>query len=230
MEHNVPYPIQLDITDADIVIVGGGSVADRRIPRLLADGANVTVIAPEVTDSIAELADDCEIIWRQRTYDTGDLTGARLAFAATDDPEVNRQVADDARKAGIPVNVADRSADGDFAVPAVATFERLQLAIDTGGASPALSGALRRHLEQRLDPKWDRAADILARMRPDAVEHLAADDRRRLFRQLVDDLASCELDNRHEWLVWLTTAAEHAGLAEDALDWRSYLPTDDPPA
>ncbi|MFB6265260.1 MAG: bifunctional precorrin-2 dehydrogenase/sirohydrochlorin ferrochelatase [Bradymonadaceae bacterium] len=217
------YPIQLDIEDRLVAVVGGGAVAERRIHRLLDHGAEIRLVAPAVTDHLAQLAATDSVDHRDRPYEESDLAGARLAFATTDDPSVNRRVANEANEREIPVNVADRSTESDFSVPAVARFEHLRLTIDTDGGSPALSAALRRHLESELSEGWDRAAGVLADLRDEAVETLDPRDRRTLFRELVDALPKGASGEHGDLRNWLVEAAVRTGIDPDALDWSSYL-------
>ena len=132
------------------VVVGGGGVASRKARGLLERGAEVVVISPQVS---AELATDAVEIHR-RPYEPGDLEGAFLAFAATDSREANAAVVREANEGGIPVNVADRPADGDFALPSTLRRGGLQVAVSTGGASPTLARRVRDALEPRFVPEW----------------------------------------------------------------------------
>lgn len=126
------------------VVVGGGRVATRKTAGLVEAGAVVRVIAPRVTRGLA--AHQIE----RRPYRPGDLKGAVLAFAATDDRRVNHAVAGEARRRRIPVNVADALEECTFIVPARIRRGEVQIAISTGGRSPRLAKQLRRLLEAEL--------------------------------------------------------------------------------
>jgi precorrin-2 dehydrogenase/sirohydrochlorin ferrochelatase len=132
------------------VVVGGGEVASRKARRLLQSGAEVVVISPEVSPEIS--ASKVEL--RRRPYRGGDLAGAHLAFTATDSREVNAAVAREAGERGVPVNVADRPSEGDFALPSTLRRGRLQVAVSTGGASPALAKRIRGELEDVFGSEW----------------------------------------------------------------------------
>ncbi|HYS33627.1 MAG TPA: NAD(P)-dependent oxidoreductase, partial [Streptosporangiaceae bacterium] len=93
----VGYAVEIDVNDRLVVVVGGGAIALRRVRRLVESGARVTVVAPEITDGLAELP----VTVRRRRYRDGDLAGAWLAHAATDDPAVNAAVAAEAERARI---------------------------------------------------------------------------------------------------------------------------------
>ena len=149
-ENVVLYPIFLDLSERRCVVVGGGEVANRKARKLLQARAEVVVISPEVMPELESVAAEVH----RRTYEEGDLEGAYLAFAATDAREVNAAVAGEAKERGIPVNVADRPSDGDFALPSVLRRGRLQVAVSTGGASPALAREIRGELEEIFGPEW----------------------------------------------------------------------------
>ena len=132
------------------MVVGGGAVASRKVGKLLQAGAEVVVVSPEILPELAGM--DVEI--QHRPYEYGDLEGANLAFTATDSREVNATVAREAKERGIPINVADRPAEGDFAVPATLRRGGLQVAVSTGGASPTLARRIRDELEEAFGPEW----------------------------------------------------------------------------
>ena len=100
------YPLALDLADRMVVVVGGGQVARRRVTAMLEAGALVRVIAPEITAELAGL----DVALHQRQYRDGDLTGAWLAHAATDDPAVNAAVAAEAERRRIWCVRADNAA------------------------------------------------------------------------------------------------------------------------
>jgi precorrin-2 dehydrogenase / sirohydrochlorin ferrochelatase len=156
------YPILVDLTARPVVVVGGGAVAERRTLGLLAAGARVRVVSPRVGEGLAAMAATGELTVEPRPYRTGDLAGAVLAVAATDDPEVNRRVAADGRAAGVLVNRADDADGGDVTVPAVLRRGDLTVAVATSGRTPGLAGALRRRLEGDLGPEWAELVDLLA--------------------------------------------------------------------
>ena len=159
------YPIFLDLTGVPCVIVGGGLVAEGRVAALRAAGAAVTVIAPHATEALHKWASDGRIRLEPRPYTSGDLRGARLAFAATDQETVNDQVARDARAAGIWVNTADDLPRCDFMLPSVLRRGELVVAVGTGGASPALARAVRLRLEAYLGPEYADLVRLVAQVR-----------------------------------------------------------------
>jgi siroheme synthase-like protein len=149
-ENAVLYPLFMDVSGSRCVVVGGGGVASRKVLGLLESGARVVVVSPEVAPEIEAM----DVTVERRPYRPGDLAGAALAFAATDRREVNAAVAREAKESGIPVNVADRPAEGDFALPSVLRRGGLQVAVSTGGASPTLAREIRNAMEPSFAAEW----------------------------------------------------------------------------
>jgi precorrin-2 dehydrogenase / sirohydrochlorin ferrochelatase len=149
-EDVVLYPIFLDLSGRRCVVVGGGEVASRKARKLLQARARVVVISPEIKPELESVAVEIH----RRHYREGDLEGAYLAFAATDSREANAAVAREAKERGVPVNVADKPSDGDFALPSTLRRGRLQVAVSTGGASPTLARRIKNELEEAFGPEW----------------------------------------------------------------------------
>ena len=144
------YPLFLNLTDQPVVVVGAGAVATRKVRSLLAASARVTVISPKAGAIIRRLAQTNRIRWVRRPYRRGDLAGARLAIAATDNRVVNESVCAEANRRRIFVNCVAPPSAGNFIVPSQVRRGGISLAISTGGASPAFAKRLRRDLEQLL--------------------------------------------------------------------------------
>jgi len=172
-ENVVLYPIFLDLSGRRCVVVGGGEVASRKARKLLQARARVVVISPEIKAELESVAVEIH----RRPYKEGDLDDAYLAFAATDSREVNAAVAREAKERGIPVNVADRPSEGDFAVPSVLRRGGLQVAVSTGGASPALARRIKDELEESFGPEWAGLVEELRAARRNCEEADARLDR-----------------------------------------------------
>ena len=142
------YPIQLEIENMPCLVVGGGSVALRKVKSLVKAGARVTVISPALTDGLAELAETGSIRHIARGYEACDADGYDLVICATDDVGINRQVAREAQAFGVLVNVIDAPEEGNFTVPSSLDCGPLLLTISTGGISPAFSRMLRQELAE----------------------------------------------------------------------------------
>ena len=159
------YPVLLDLAGRRCLMVGGGSVAERRVDALLAAGAQVTVISPRVTQPLAALAAEGRIGLESRGYREGDLAGNDLVFVATDAGEVNAAVAREARERGLWINAADDPAHCTFILPALVRRGDLTVAVATGGTSPALARAVREELEAYLTAEYATLAAIAAEAR-----------------------------------------------------------------
>jgi precorrin-2 dehydrogenase / sirohydrochlorin ferrochelatase len=159
------YPLNLDLRGRRVVIVGGGAVAARKARRLLSAGAELTVVAPGVDDLLASLAAGEGVRILRREYRAGDLEGALLAFAATDDPAVNHAVAAEARERGILVDVVAAPRQGDFTTPALLERGDLVITVSTAGGSPALSRRIMKQLDSQFGPEYAEAVALLGAVR-----------------------------------------------------------------
>ncbi len=182
------FPVFLDLTDRLVVVVGGGAVATERAAKLAAHGASVRVVSPDLSPGLQRLVADFTVAeHRARRYEDGDLDGAVLVVAATDDAAVNRRVRDAARAAGAEVNVADDPAGSTAVIPALMRSGDLAIAITTGGASPVVSRRIREDLEDRFGPGWAGLIDLLAESRDDLIAARPdIADRRAAVEALID--------------------------------------------
>jgi siroheme synthase-like protein len=159
------YPVLLELEKRRVVVVGGGPVGERKVEGLLAVGADVTVVGLEITPTLKRHAEAGRIALVERAYRDGDLEGATLVFTALGDPRATTAVADEARRRGIWLNAADEPARCSFILPAVVRRGALTVSVASGGATPALTRALREHLEAALGPEWGGLAELAAAVR-----------------------------------------------------------------
>ena len=151
------------------VVIGGGVVAVQKIKGLLAAEIHVKVISPDLVPELQALVEDGKISLLQRPYQEGDLEGAFLAIAATDDASVNHAVWAEAQQRGCLINVVDDPEHCTFFLPALVRRGELSIAISTGGCSPALARWLRQQLEQIIGEEYGVWAEIMAELRPDLM-------------------------------------------------------------
>lgn len=178
------YPVMIDLTDRKCLVVGGGEVGARKARAVREAGARVTVVAPEV-DPALESIDGVEIL--RREYRPGDVSGAALVFAATGDRSVNMAIADDARAAGIPVNVVDDPELCSFIVPSVVRRGDLLIAVSTSGASPALAKKIRRDIEDRYGPEYGGLVKLMAELRAEVKSrHRSHGERDAAFGRMLE--------------------------------------------
>ncbi|MBR2774688.1 MAG: bifunctional precorrin-2 dehydrogenase/sirohydrochlorin ferrochelatase [Selenomonadaceae bacterium] len=175
------YPINLDIDGKACVVIGGGDVALRKIRGLLAAGAVVKVIAPEVCAEVEELARRGEITLTRENFSEDMLGDELILIAATDNPEVNRRAA---QAKNILVNVVE-GAGGNFNVPSTIRRGELLLTISTGANSPAFSKFIRQMLETELDDNFGAGLKIISRRRRELKRLLPNHTQRKIFWQNV---------------------------------------------
>ncbi|MBI5393770.1 MAG: bifunctional precorrin-2 dehydrogenase/sirohydrochlorin ferrochelatase [Verrucomicrobia bacterium] len=186
-KNTVLYPIFLELKDARCVVVGGGQVAQRKAQSLLAAGARVKVVALTASERIESLAAEGKLEWIGELYRPDHLDGARLVYAATDDPQLNTRIAADARARDALTNVAEPPAAGDFMVPATLKRGDIVIALSTGGASPALAKKLRERLEEVIGEEYGALARLLGELRPLAEQQIKAQNKRQqLYEEIVN--------------------------------------------
>jgi precorrin-2 dehydrogenase / sirohydrochlorin ferrochelatase len=184
-------PINLDIRNKKVVVVGGGQVAARKCPALLEAGARVTVIAPHLDSGLAELHRDGRLRHEAREYRQGDLAEAFLVFAVTDNPLVNRSVADEARARSVLADIADGPESGSFTLPALMTRGDLLIAVSTGGKSPALARVIRDQLETLYGQEYEHALEIMGNLREKLLtEKGNSAYNKQIFNELAEQLPS----------------------------------------
>ena len=175
-----PYPVVLHLAGASCLVVGAGAVGARKAAGLLAAGAQVTVVAPELGPDLVALVDGAgeRMTVRERPYETGDVPGHLLVVSATGDPGVDARVASDAAAAGVLVNRAgSRSADpghtpppaGSVDLPAVHRVGPVIVAVSTGGSSPVLARWLRDRVAGALPTDVDALARLVDQARAAAL-------------------------------------------------------------
>lgn len=144
------YAAFLNLRGRLCTVVGGGTVAERKIGKLLDCEAYVRVISPDVRPQLQAWAEQGRIEWLNRKYEPGDVADAWLVFAATNDRQVNQLVRSEAERIGRLVNVCDSRDLCTFTVPAIIRRGALQVAISTSGTNPTASRRLRQILESDL--------------------------------------------------------------------------------
>ncbi len=194
------YAASLRLAGARVLVVGGGTVAARKVASLLGTGAEISVVSPVAAAELEALADANRIRWIRRDYRAGDVAGCRLVFAATGERSVNGAVAEDADRAGAWVNVVDEPSASTFHVPASVRRGGLTIAVSTAGASPLLARRLRAELEAQYGAEYGDLVTLLARMRSKANAALRTEAaRRRLYVALLEsDVLELLRDGKHD--------------------------------
>lgn len=180
------YPVNLDVKDRNCLVVGGGRVGSRKVRNLLECGARVTVISPEATPELEELAGQGQIQWHTRDYRASDLDDTFLVIGATDDQRLNRKIHQDAEMVQRLCNIADQPDLCNFILPAIMRQGDLMIAVSTGGKSPAFAKHLRHQLEKHYGPEYGALLQLMGAIRKRllAEEH-APEAHKTLFEQLI---------------------------------------------
>jgi precorrin-2 dehydrogenase / sirohydrochlorin ferrochelatase len=162
------FPAFLDLRDRPCLVVGGGEIGERKARELLACQARLTVVSPSVTPGLRTLAEADRLVWRARAFLRSDVRRCALVIAATGIPAVDAAVAAEARRRSVLVNVVDRPSQCDFIFGSVLRRGELQIAVSTGGRSPALAREIRRGLEPLFGPEYAELVEQIGRERAHA--------------------------------------------------------------
>jgi siroheme synthase-like protein len=201
------------------LVIGGGDIGLEKVEGLLACDADVTLIAPLAHPELESLVAEGSIAWEKRAYaGAGDLEGAFMAIAATDDSEVNIGVFDDAETRAMLVNVVDVPPLCNFILPAIVRSGPLAIAISTAGASPALAKRMKREVAELFGEEYARLAVILNDARGWAKGTLPTyQDRKRFFEGIVngdpDPVELIRADEEVQVLASIEVAKERAASA-----------------
>ena len=180
------YPIYLNLKNRLCVVVGGGEVAERKVKSLVACDARVLVISPELNQELQELYQKGLIRYRRGNFSREDLSEACLIIGATDSRQTNSEIAEQARKQGILVNIVDSPEECDFIVPATVERGDLLIGISTGGKSPALARNIREELEERYGEEYAEFLNLMGELREVLKKEMPDQQQReRIFQALI---------------------------------------------
>jgi len=189
------FPMFLKLERRSCLVVGAGTIGEPKIQSLLVAGANVRVIAPQAHQAVMDWARAGLIVWEPRAFLPNDLEGVFLVIAATASAELNQLVFNEAQRRNILCNAVDDPENCDFYFPAVVRRGPLQIAISTGGQSPALAQRLRRELEEQFTPDYADWLEELGENRKKLFDRDLDADRR---RDLLHSLASREAYDKRQ--------------------------------
>ncbi len=193
------YPILIDLQGKKVIVVGGGAVAQRKIETLREYGANVHVIAGEMTPTLSRYVKKGEIRFLGKEFRKDYLDGAFVVIAATDDHILNCRISEQAREKGILINTVDQPSECNFIVPSVLRRGDLLIAVSTSGKSPALAKKIREDLEKEFGREYESLLILMGRMRKEILSRrLSQDENRRIFQDLVDSDVLKAI-SRKEW-------------------------------
>ncbi|MDO4540333.1 MAG: bifunctional precorrin-2 dehydrogenase/sirohydrochlorin ferrochelatase [Syntrophomonadaceae bacterium] len=183
------YPIYLNLEHKKCLVIGGGSVAERKVKTLLEYGAKVSLVSPDIQSGLRQLHDSGAIEWQAASFAPDHLEGVFMAFITTDDHELNGEIAAACRERGIMVNAADDPPNCDFYVPAVLRQDHLAVAISTEGRSPMFAAWLKRELGNIITEDYGRFVNKMGDIRELIKQSdLSLQERRMVFAALINAL------------------------------------------
>jgi siroheme synthase-like protein len=187
------FPVMLEGARFSALVVGGGSVATRKVRSLLDGGIRVEVVAPEIADELRALAGD-RLAIHQRAFDPADIRAGTIVIAATDDAELNGRIGARAIASGCLVNVVDDPRGGNFISASVHRSGDLTVAVSTG-RTPAAAAAIRATLASRFDARYTGALGALRNLRERLLRGGKREDWKRASAELIGDDFCAEVEH-----------------------------------
>lgn len=199
-------PISVELENKPCTVIGGGKVALRRVKALLAEGAKVTVISPDLLSELALLVDGVQLKWHSRPFQDGDTIGAFLVIAATNLRAVNAQIGVECNRSQL-INIVDDPTGSNFYFPAIGRKGLLTVAVSTEGASPLLAKKIRDDMMRSFDDDFEHFVYFVKEARERILAlGLEGAQQKRLLKEIVND---CYLDRtlQQQFLRGLDTTA-----------------------
>ena len=186
------FPMFVDMTERECLIVGGGNVAYRKVMVMLDFGAKVTVVAEDICDELRKLTiDDTankenRITFIKRRFERKDCDGMEMVIAATDDSALNHEIAEYCKAKGIMVNAVDQKADCSFIFPSYIKEKNLVAAFSSGGNSPVLTQYLKGKEQEILTPFLGELNEYMGQIREKVIaEYDTEAERKRVFKEIL---------------------------------------------
>jgi len=175
------FPLFLKLKQQPCLVIGAGDIAARKIDLLAKAGANITVIANDISTSVGNMAKAHQLRIKQKSFEESDIQGFRLVVSATNNTSTNQLVAKTATELNIPVNVVDNPDLCSFIFPAIIDRSPIVAAVSSGGASPVLARLLRAKVESLIPPTFGQLADLAGKFRTDVKQQIKEPAQRRIF-------------------------------------------------
>ncbi len=178
------YPLFLKLENTLTLVIGGGTIAERKVIKLLEAGASVTLISPEITEGLQELINTNKIIHKKRLYKPGDTEKFFLIISATNSKEINKLVFKEAENCQKLINSVDDPQYCNFYVPALLKRGNLKIAVSTEGKLPLLAGKIRQYLESLFPENFGEDLEKLAKVRKRIIKRAGDDEKKkkRIFK------------------------------------------------
>ncbi|MFA7746086.1 NAD(P)-binding protein [Salinicoccus roseus] len=195
-------PLMIDVTDRQIVIVGGGKIAERRVYALIDKGAVLKIISPTLSDSLLSLWNEGRIAWEKRPFEEDDINHASLIIAATNDRKVNDSIKTIAPKDSL-LNMTGEARQGNVIFPSTMNRGRLTISVSTGGASPMLASKILKNLESEYDNRYESYIDFLHECRKLLKRsNIGQDEKNKMLKHILDE-KYMDTEKQLETVEWL---------------------------
>jgi uroporphyrin-III C-methyltransferase/precorrin-2 dehydrogenase/sirohydrochlorin ferrochelatase len=175
------FPIFLNASQINALIIGGGDVAARKIELLLKTTKNITIVSEKLSPTVERLIKSNHLTWHTHNYQAGLMTDKNLIIAATDDEAVNASVSEEANSLNLLVNVVDQPELCSYITPAIIDRDPMIVAISSSGSSPVLVRMLREELDKMLPNGYGRLADFCFKFRDHVKARVKGIRNRRIF-------------------------------------------------
>lgn len=177
------FPMFVDMTERECLIVGGGNVAYRKVMVMLDFGAKVTVVAEDICEELRKLT---IVTFIKRRFERKDCDGMEMVIAATDDNALNHEIAEYCKAKGIMVNAVDQKADCSFIFPSYIKEKNLVAAFSSGGNSPVLTQYLKGKEKEILTPFLGELNEYMGQIREKVItEYDTEAERKRVFKEIL---------------------------------------------
>jgi precorrin-2 dehydrogenase / sirohydrochlorin ferrochelatase len=181
------YPVMIKLKGKKITVIGGGTVAERKILSLLQAEGIVVVISPVVTEKIQTLAKTAQLTWVEKEFENSDVKSSFLVIAATNKREINQQVAEAINEYQL-VNIVDDPENSNFIVPSAYQQGKLTIAVSTSGSSPGLAKKIKNELAQQFDEIYAEYLEFLYNCRDEVKQRVEKPElRRQVLKLLLED-------------------------------------------
>ncbi len=190
MNNKTYYPVSLDLSGRLCVVVGGGSVAKRKVQGLLNAGAEITIVSPSLNKDLELLVKGTSVQWVKSDYQKECLTGACIVIGATDSFDVNKQISLDAQAAGNPDNITDDPGLCTFILPAICKKGDIQVSVCTSGAAPAISALIRDTIDVSIGKEYEILVAVLKELR-NRIRNLDRNVKKQFWQRILEiDISS----------------------------------------
>ena len=190
-------PLMIDLTNKNVVIVGGGTVASRRAQTLSQYVEHMTVISPTITEKLQNMVDKGVVIWKEKEFEPSDIVDAYLVIAATNEPRVNEAVKQALPEHALFNNVGDAS-NGNVVFPSALHRDKLTISVSTDGASPKLTKSIMAELEALYPPSY---SSYTCRQKIKLLD-ITYNEKQQLLSQIVSQ-EYLNHDKQAQFLAWL---------------------------